>query len=84
MVLLGTIIGLIKSFGGVAEADAATKAAVLSKGISEALNCTAFGLSVAIIAITAYGFFQIRISRVTNDLYGKFHELNELRSVQQR
>ena len=66
--LLGTIIGLIKSFGGVSEVDAATKAAVLSKGISEALNCTAFGLAVAIIAIVAYGFFQIRIGRATNDL----------------
>ena len=66
--LLGTIAGLIKSFGGVAEVDAATKAAVLSKGISEALNCTAFGLAVAIIAIVAYGFFQIRIGRATNDL----------------
>ena len=66
--LLGTIIGLIKSFGGVAEVDAATKAAVLSKGISEALNCTAFGLGVAIVAIVAYGFFQIRIGRATNDL----------------
>ena len=30
--LLGTIIGLIRSFGGVAEADAATKAARLSQG----------------------------------------------------
>ncbi len=66
--LLGTIIGLIRSFGGVSEVDAATKAAVLSKGISEALNCTAFGLAIAIIAITAYGFFQIRIGRATNDL----------------
>ena len=66
--LLGTIIGLIKSFGGVSEVDAATKAAVLSKGISEALNCTAFGLSIAIIAIVAYGFFQIRIGRAINDL----------------
>ena len=66
--LLGTIIGLIKSFSGVAEADAATKAAHLSKGISEALNCTAFGLLVSIIAITAYGFFQVRIGRATNDM----------------
>ena len=66
--LLGTIIGLIKAFGGVAEADAATKAAHLSKGISEALNCTAFGLLTAIIAITAYGFFQIRIGRANNDM----------------
>ena len=66
--LLGTIIGLIRAFSGVAEADAATKAAHLSKGISEALNCTAFGLLVSIIAITAYGFFQMRISRAVNDL----------------
>lgn len=66
--LLGTIIGLITSFGGVAEADAATKAAQLSMGISEALNCTAFGLLVAIVAIVGYGFFQIRIGRAINDM----------------
>jgi len=66
--LMGTIIGLITSFGGVAEADAATKAAQLSRGISEALNCTAFGLIVAIISVVAYGFFQIRIGRAINDM----------------
>jgi biopolymer transport protein ExbB/TolQ len=66
--LMGTIIGLITSFGGVAEADAATKAARLSQGISEALNNTAFGLIVAIISVVAYGFFQIRISRAINDM----------------
>lgn len=66
--LLGTIYGLITSFGGVAEADAATKAARLSLGISEALNCMAFGLLVAIIAVVAYGFFQIRIGRAINDM----------------
>ena len=66
--LLGTIAGLIKSFGGIAEADQATKAALLSKGISEALNCTAFGLFVAIIAIVSFGFFQIRIGRAINDM----------------
>jgi biopolymer transport protein ExbB len=66
--LLGTIIGLITSFGGVAKADNATKAAELSKGISEALNCTAFGLLVAIVAVVTYGFFQIRIGRAVNDM----------------
>ncbi len=66
--LLGTIMGLIISFSGVAEADAATKAAMLSRGISAALNCTAFGLLVAIIAIVAFGFFQIRIGRAINDM----------------
>lgn len=66
--LMGTIFGLIASFRGVANADAATKAQMLSAGISEALNCTAFGLLVAIIAIVSYGFFQIRIGRAINDM----------------
>lgn len=66
--LMGTIIGLITSFGGVASADNATKAARLSQGISEALNCTAFGLLVAITSVVAFGFFQIRISRAINDM----------------
>lgn len=66
--LFGTIIGLIISFSGVAKADAAQKAAELSRGISEALNCTAFGLLVAIVAIVSYGFFQVRIGRAVNDM----------------
>ncbi|MEO0336810.1 MAG: MotA/TolQ/ExbB proton channel family protein [Pseudomonadota bacterium] len=66
--LMGTIIGLITSFSAVEEADNATKAALLSKGISEALNCTAFGLLVAIIAIVSFGYFQIKIGKAINDM----------------
>lgn len=66
--LLGTIIGLIISFDGVAKADPAQKAEMLSQGIAHALNCTAFGLLVAIPALVFYGFFQIRISRAVNDM----------------
>lgn len=66
--LTGTILGMIKSFQGVAKAGAAEKAQLLSEGISEALHCTAFGLIVAIVAILAYGYFQVRISRILNDV----------------
>lgn len=66
--LTGTIYGMIKSFQGVAAAGAAEKAQLLSAGISEALNCTAFGLVVAIIAIVSYGYFQVRIGRIINDM----------------
>ena len=66
--LLGTISGLILAFGGIQDADPAARAAILSAGISEALNCTAFGLSIAIIAIVAFGFFQMRIGRAINDM----------------
>jgi len=66
--LLGTIGGLITAFGGISDADQATKAATLSLGISHALNCTFLGLAVAIVAIIAFGFLQIRIGRATNDM----------------
>lgn len=66
--LLGTIIGMIKSFRAVSAADPAEKALELSKGISHALNCTAFGLIVAMISIIAYGYFQLRIQRAENDM----------------
>ena len=66
--LLGTIIGMIQSFRAVAAADPAQKAVELSKGISHALNCTAFGLLVAIISIIAYGYLQLRIQRLENEM----------------
>lgn len=66
--LLGTIIGMIGSFRAVAAADPAEKAARLSEGISHALNCTAFGLLVAIVSIVFYGYFQLRIQRAENDM----------------
>jgi biopolymer transport protein ExbB len=66
--LVGTISGMIQSFQGVANKNSAEKAVELSKGISEALHCTAFGLIVAIVAIVAYGYFQVRIGRILNDV----------------
>lgn len=66
--LFGTIIGMIGSFRSLADADPAEKAAKLSAGISHALNCTAFGLLVAIIAIVAYGFFQMTIAKAENEV----------------
>lgn len=67
--LVGTISGMIKSFQGVAaQTGGSQKAELLSQGISEALHCTAFGLLVAILAIVFYGYFQLRISRILNDV----------------
>ena len=52
--LLGTLTGLIKSFASVAGVDPSMKATMLSKGISEAMNCTAFGLGTGILGLAAY------------------------------
>jgi len=66
--LLGTISGLIACFAGVANADPATKAQVLTAGISEAMNCTAFGLVVAIPAVVAYSFLNARATGLVEDI----------------
>jgi biopolymer transport protein ExbB/TolQ len=66
--LVGTVMGMIKSFQGVSRASGAEKAEMLSRGISEALYCTAAGLMVAVLAILAYGYFQVRIGRIINDM----------------
>ena len=66
--LLGTIVGLIHSFASVANAKAAEKSTELAKGISEAMNCTAFGLVVAIPALLAYAVLQGRTHRLVDDV----------------
>lgn len=66
--LLGTILGMIGSFRAVAAADPATKAVELSKGISHALNCTGFGLGVAILSIMAFALFQHKIQKTENEV----------------
>ncbi|MEK6628753.1 MAG: MotA/TolQ/ExbB proton channel family protein [Bdellovibrionota bacterium] len=66
--LLGTIIGMIGSFRAVSSADPATKAQLLSEGISHALNCTGFGLIVAILSILFYGLFQHIIQKSENEM----------------
>lgn len=77
--LLGTISGMIHSFAAVASASPMDRAMMLSKGISEAMNCTAFGLIVAIPALVAYAIFQNRtdqlVSRLTEATTGIYHDL---------
>lgn len=66
--LLGTISGLITSFAGAAKADPAEKATLLASGISEAMNCTAFGLIVAIPCLLFFAFLQGRTQRIIDDV----------------
>lgn len=68
MGLLGTITGLIHSFAGIANANAAEKAMILSQGISLAMNTTAYGLIVAVPSLVMYSVLQNRATRLTEDL----------------
>ncbi|HWO41727.1 MAG TPA: MotA/TolQ/ExbB proton channel family protein [Candidatus Eisenbacteria bacterium] len=61
--LLGTVIGIIKSFEEMAISGTGGFA-VVAAGISEALVATALGLGVAIIALIFYNYFQTRIANL--------------------
>jgi biopolymer transport protein ExbB len=52
--LVGTITGLIGTFKALGAASPEMKQLMLTKGISEAMNNTAFGLTIAVACIVAH------------------------------
>ena len=66
--LLGTVIGLINAFDAVANAAPAEKSNLLSASIAEAMNCTAFGLMVAIPLLLVNLFLSTKASRIIDSL----------------
>ena len=62
--LLGTIIGMIDSFGIMAESGIGQPHAVTG-GVAKALICTAAGIIVAVVSLVPYNYFLSRIERYT-------------------
>jgi len=56
--LLGTILGLIRSFAAVRIGDLGADASAVTGGISEALVSTAVGMVVAMFALAAFNIFR--------------------------
>ena len=64
--LLGTVMGMIRSFGLIAgELDAP---AAITGGIAEALIATAFGLLVAIMALLPFNYLNARMEEARAEL----------------
>ncbi|MCB0357378.1 MAG: MotA/TolQ/ExbB proton channel family protein [Bdellovibrionales bacterium] len=66
--LLGTIVGMIKSFAAVTYANPMEKATLLSAGISEAMNTTAYGLIMAIPTLVLFAVLANRATQLSEDL----------------
>lgn len=66
--LLGTIVGMIKSFASISYANPAEKATMLSTGISEAMNTTAYGLIMAIPSLVCFAILTNRANKISEDL----------------
>jgi biopolymer transport protein ExbB len=66
--LLGTIIGLIEAFQALEKATPDTRQQLLSKGISLAMNTTAFGLIVAIPCLVAHLFLAGMTKKIVDEI----------------
>ncbi len=66
--LLGTITGLIHSFGAVAHAAADQRAQLLSAGISEAMWNTALGLGIAVLCMIFHLYLHSSAKKIKQDM----------------
>lgn len=64
--LLGTIVGMIKSFGALSDSGDPT---MVASGISEALYTTAFGLLVAIPVLVCHVAIGVKNEKLIESLY---------------
>ena len=72
--LLGTVLGVMDAFIGIATSGAGNIGAV-APGVAEALVTTVAGLAVAIPAVIAYNIFSARQNYVAGELEGFAREL---------
>mgnify|MGYP003344316167 CR=1 FL=1 len=63
--LLGTVLGMIRSFAALGEGGGAGAAGQLAVGISEALYNTALGIGTSALALIMYNVFTTRIDSIT-------------------
>ncbi|MBA4196091.1 MAG: flagellar motor protein MotA [Chitinophaga sp.] len=63
--LLGTVLGMIRSFSALGDSGGGEAAQKLSQGISEALYNTALGIGTSAISIIMYNVFTTRIDGIT-------------------
>jgi len=72
--LLGTVLGVISAFLGIAQTGAGNIGAV-APGVGQALTATALALAVAIPAVFGYNIFANRLNGIDGELEGFGSEL---------
>jgi biopolymer transport protein ExbB len=63
--LLGTVMGMIRSFSALGAEGGAGAAATLAQGIAEALYNTALGIGTSALALVMYNVFTTKIDSIT-------------------
>ena len=76
--LLGTVVGLIESFGALGGKVGTAKGEALAHGISLALVATAVGLAIAVVSVTLYYWFLHKIDALVKELDDKTRAVIDL------
>lgn len=63
--LLGTVMGMIRSFAALGESGGGSDSSALAVGISEALYNTALGIGTSALALIMYNVFTTKIDSIT-------------------
>ena len=76
--LIGTVSGLVQVFSGLGLSTGAADTKAVALGISMALNCTIFGLSIAVPSLIAFSYFSkkveilsVQMESIVSDLIAK-------------
>ncbi len=84
--LLGTVVGLIHTFGAVAAPglSAADRQRILANGIAEAMYNTALGLGIAVSCMIAHLILHQRAKNIMHDLDATMERIFNLLAIQTR
>src|SRR5436189_359457 len=80
--LLGTVLGIIRSFGALGADLGTARYVALSRGISQALVNTAAGLAIGIPAMIFYAFFRGKAQKLISELESATTHVLALLSLQ--
>jgi len=66
--LLGTVLGMMNTFGALGDGDIAANAGKITGGVGEALIATATGLFIAILGLLPYNVLNARVEEARHNL----------------
>jgi biopolymer transport protein ExbB len=76
--LIGTVAGLVQVFSGLGLSSGSADTKAVALGISMALNCTIFGLSIAVVSLIGFSYFSkkvevlsVQMESIVSDLIAK-------------
>ena len=66
--LLGTVLGMMNTFGALGDGDIAANAGKITGGVGEALIATAYGLLIAIVGLLPYNILNSRVEEARHNI----------------